>query len=111
LAKQNTTKSLSLRRSEYVSGVADRTPAKYHLTVDGVSHLFGRERHVMREQRNYPQSGPFALEITVGDFAFAVGHRHITIFVASILKHLRWPRQSLTRHDRAIEYRQMMRSV
>jgi hypothetical protein len=27
LAKQNTTKSLSSRRREYVSGVADRTPA------------------------------------------------------------------------------------
>jgi hypothetical protein len=53
LAKQNTTKSLLSRRRECVSGVADRTSgsAKYHLTVDGLPHFFGRERHVM---------GPFA---------------------------------------------------
>jgi hypothetical protein len=65
----------------------------------------------MPELRNYPQSRPFALEIIAGDFAFAVGHHHITIFVASILKHLRWPRQILTRRDQAAEYRQMASSV
>jgi hypothetical protein len=32
LAKQNTTKSLSLRRREYVNGVADRTPAAENIT-------------------------------------------------------------------------------
>jgi hypothetical protein len=30
--KQNTTKSLSSRRREYVSGVADRTPAAQNIT-------------------------------------------------------------------------------
>jgi hypothetical protein len=32
IAKQNTTKSLSSRRMEYVSGVADRTPAAQNIT-------------------------------------------------------------------------------
>jgi hypothetical protein len=43
---------------EYVSGVAryDTGGAKYHLAVHGVPHLFGRERHVMRELGNYPVS-------------------------------------------------------
>jgi hypothetical protein len=31
-AKQNTTKALSSRRTEYVSGVADRTPAAQIIT-------------------------------------------------------------------------------
>jgi hypothetical protein len=77
LAKQNTTKSLSSRPTEYVSGVADRTTSstKYYLAVHGVPHLFGRKRHVMR---------PFALEITAGDFALAAGHRRVA-FVAGTL--------------------------
>ena len=29
----------------------------------------------MRKLRNYPQSRPFAVEITVGDFVSAAGHR------------------------------------
>jgi hypothetical protein len=86
-----------------VSGVADRTgSAKNHLTVHGVAHLFRQKRSVMRELRNYPQSRPFALEITVGDFAFATDHRLAISFVAGILKPLRWPRQILTRDDRRL---------
>jgi hypothetical protein len=67
LAKQNTMKSLSSQRREYASGVVHRTSAaqKYHLTVLEAPHLFGRKRHLM---------WPFRLEITGGDFAFAVGH-------------------------------------
>jgi hypothetical protein len=40
------------------------------LTVLKAPHLFGRERHVM---------GPYALEIAVGDFALAAGHRRTAI--------------------------------
>jgi hypothetical protein len=46
LAKQHTTKSLFSRRREYVSGVANRTPAAQNITVHGVPHLFDPERHV-----------------------------------------------------------------
>jgi hypothetical protein len=71
LEKQNTTKSLSSRRREYVSGAADRTPAAQNITS-----LFLRprtlsvDRYMMR---------PFALEIAAGDFPFAAGHRRIAI--------------------------------
>jgi hypothetical protein len=85
---------------KYVNGVAEKDTgsAKYQLTVHGVPHLFGRKRHVMREPRNFPQPRRFALGITVGDFAFAMGHRRIAIsFVAFTLKHPRWPPQILTR--------------
>jgi hypothetical protein len=70
LEKQNTTKWLSSRRREYVSGVADRTPAaqKYHLAVLHAPHVFGRVRHVMRPL------------IIVGDFALAAVHRRATAY-------------------------------
>jgi hypothetical protein len=42
--------------------------AKYHLAVRETPDVFGRKRHMTR---------PFALEITVGDFTFAAGHRRI----------------------------------
>jgi hypothetical protein len=58
----------------------------------------------MRELRNYPRSRPCALEIIARDFALATGHRRIAIsFMAGTLKHLRWPRQILTRDDRAVD--------
>jgi hypothetical protein len=44
LGKQNTTKSLSSRRREYVSGVAARAPAaQIHLAVVEAAHLFGQQ--------------------------------------------------------------------
>jgi hypothetical protein len=53
--------------AEYVSGVADRTPAAQNITsrFTGGPHVLGRERHVMRAS---------ALEIVTGDFTFAGGH-------------------------------------
>jgi hypothetical protein len=70
-----------------VSCAADRTPAAQKITsrFTRSRNLFGRERHVMRELGNYPQSRPFALEITGGDFAFAVGHRRAISLLAAIL--------------------------
>ena len=53
----------------------DAGSPKYHHSVHGVSHLFGRECRVMRELPNYPQSRPSALEIAPGGFAFGAGHR------------------------------------
>jgi hypothetical protein len=41
--KQNTTKSLSSRRSEYVSGVAERRPAAQNITS-----VFFRTPHLFR---------------------------------------------------------------
>jgi hypothetical protein len=49
LAKQNTTKSLSSGRREYVSGAADNSGAALnHLTVLEAAHLFGREHNMVR---------------------------------------------------------------
>jgi hypothetical protein len=74
-----------------VNGVAgqDTGSAKYHLSVHGVPHFFGRERHVMR---------PFALEITAGDFAFAAGHLHSPI---GLCRHVRHTGASLTQQANA----------
>jgi hypothetical protein len=63
-----------------VSGVADRAPAAQNITSLFLMPrtFLGRERDVMR---------PF--EITAGDFAFAPGHRRVSIsFVAGTLKPL-----------------------
>jgi hypothetical protein len=69
LTKQNTTTSLSSRRREYVSDVADRALAAENITsVFEAPHRFDRGRSVMR---------PFALKITAGDFAFTAGHRRM----------------------------------
>jgi hypothetical protein len=67
LGKQNTTKSLSSRRREYVSG-RDRTSTaqKYNLIVGPTPFRPGA-----------PPDGPFPFEIIAGDFAFATGHRSI----------------------------------
>jgi hypothetical protein len=66
--------------------VQDTGCAKYDFTVHAVPHLFGRERHMMRELRNYPQPRPFALEIIARDFVFEVSHRRNVIsFVAGTL--------------------------
>jgi hypothetical protein len=91
---------------EYVSGVADRTPAaaKYDFTVHGVPHLFGRKRNVMP---------PFALDITAGDFAFAA-YRSISLVPGPCMQrrpfHGSSPAFTSTNPDtrrRAVEYRQM----
>jgi hypothetical protein len=73
MEKQNITESLSSRRSEYVSGAADRVAAaraKDHLAVLEAPHLFGRKRHVVR---------PSALKVRLGDFRLCGGsspYRH-----------------------------------
>jgi hypothetical protein len=53
LEKQNTTKSLSSRRREYVraSSIGHRQHKKYHLAVHGGPHLFGRDRHIPEMSR------------------------------------------------------------
>jgi hypothetical protein len=54
-----------MRHREYVSGVADKTPAAPNIT--------SLKRHVMR---------PFAVEITAGDSAFAASHCAISFVTA-----------------------------
>jgi hypothetical protein len=77
LAKQNTAKSLSSRRREYVCGVADRRPVAQNITS-----RFLRPRTfsagVMR---------PVSLKVGTGDFAFSTDHRRIAIgFVVGTLR-------------------------
>jgi hypothetical protein len=48
LAKQNTTKSLSSWRNEYLSGVADRTPAAQNIPSLFTGSCTLSKRHVMR---------------------------------------------------------------
>jgi hypothetical protein len=78
IAKQNATKSMSSRRREYVSVVADSTPAAQNITSPLLRpRTFSpRERHVMR---------PSALEIVAGDCTFVVGHHRIDIGLVLVI--------------------------